>query len=84
MGLSFFEIQKSRHIQFLYFHFKHRCARSVTSAKISSTLKVVDYPHTHNHNYHYFSAADYLRLQPFSLINGFIFRENTPISKIVV
>ena len=32
----------------------------------------------------YFSAADYLRLQPFSLINKFIFRENTPISQIVV
>ena len=32
----------------------------------------------------YFSAADYLRLQPFSLINKFIFRENTPISQICV
>ena len=31
----------------------------------------------------YFCAADYLRLQPFSLINKFIFRENTPISQIV-
>tara|TARA_B100000519_G_C13812298_1_gene236350 strand:- start:17 stop:436 length:420 start_codon:yes stop_codon:yes gene_type:complete len=33
--------------------------------------------------FHYFCAADYLRLQPFSLINKFIFRENTPISQIV-
>ena len=33
---------------------------------------------------YYFSAADYLRLQPFSLINKFIFRENTPISQICV
>ena len=32
---------------------------------------------------YYFCAADYLRLQPFSLINKFIFRENTPISQIV-
>ena len=33
---------------------------------------------------HYFCAADYLRLQPFSLKNKIILRDNTPISKIVV